>query len=88
LTGALEAKEVLAKEGFDPTYGARPLRRGAADDRRPAGGADADVHLARPMEGDIIKAVVKDGDIVFEKGEKTEEEDATPPPTEEPAAVS
>jgi hypothetical protein len=36
-------------------------------------------------EGDIIKAVVKDGDIVFEKGTPPEE---SAPPAEEAAGVS
>jgi ATP-dependent Clp protease ATP-binding subunit ClpC len=82
----VEAKEVLAKEGFDPTYGARPLRR--AVQRMIEDPLAEQMLMSTFKEGDIIKAVVKDGDIVFEKGEKAEEEDATPPPTEEPAAVS
>jgi len=35
-------------------------------------------------EGDIIRAEVKDGDIVFVKGEKPD----TLPPIEEPAGVA
>jgi ATP-dependent Clp protease ATP-binding subunit ClpC len=73
----VEAKEVLAKEGFDPTYGARPLRR--AVQRMIEDPLAEQMLMSTFKEGDIIKAVVKDGDIVFEKSEKAEEEDATPP---------
>ena len=87
----LEAKEILAKEGFDPTYGARPLRR--AVQRMIEDPLAEQMLMSTFKEGDVIKAVVKDGDIVFEKGEKSEEDTAPPPPPsppaeEEPAGVS
>ena len=47
--------------------------------------------MSKFHEGDIIRAVVKDGDIVFEKGVKPESDEATDagseplPPAEEPA---
>ena len=80
----LEAKEALAKEGFDPTYGARPLRR--AVQRMIEDPLAEEFLKGTYKEGDTIRAIVKDGDIVFEKAIRPEEE--TLPPAEEPAAVS
>ncbi len=65
-----EAQEILAKEGFDPTYGARPLRR--AVQRMIEDPLAEQMLMGTFKEGDVIKAVVKDGDIVFERGEKPE----------------
>jgi ATP-dependent Clp protease ATP-binding subunit ClpC len=84
-----EAQEVLAKEGFDPTYGARPLRR--AVQRMIEDPLAEQMLMNKFHEGDTIRAVVKDGDIVFEKVAKPESDEATDagseplPPAEEPA---
>ncbi|MCY6959331.1 ATP-dependent chaperone ClpB [Clostridium brassicae] len=55
-----EAKEVLAKEGYDPIYGARPLKR----------------YIARTLETKIAKCIIKgevhDGsmvDVILEDGD-------------------
>ncbi|MEQ9208840.1 MAG: AAA family ATPase, partial [Pseudomonadales bacterium] len=58
-----EAVELLAETGFDPVYGARPLKRAIQ------------THLENPlaqqvlqgvfMPGDVIKADVVDGEIIF-----------------------
>ncbi|MCA1594940.1 MAG: AAA family ATPase [Chloroflexi bacterium] len=53
-----EAKEVLAKEGFDPTYGARPLRR--AIQRLIEDPLSELLLLGRFHEGDTIVADGKD----------------------------
>jgi len=62
-----EAKDLIAKEGFDPTYGARPLRR--AVQRMIEDPLAEDVLMGKFREGDTILAEVADGDIVFRKVE-------------------
>ena len=58
-----EAKEFLAKEGFDPVYGARPLKRTIQ--------REVQNPLAKKLlegeykEGDVIKVSVDKGRIVF-----------------------
>ncbi len=59
------AKTLLAKEGYDPQFGARPLKRSIQE------------HLLDPLAtqllegkfqpGDRIKATAQDGELVFEK---------------------
>jgi len=61
-----DAKDLLANLGFDPTYGARPLKRAIQQ------------HLENPLAqaflagefapGDTIRAEAKDGQLVFEHG--------------------
>ncbi|MFT6242226.1 MAG: ATP-dependent Clp protease ATP-binding subunit ClpB [Akkermansiaceae bacterium] len=61
-----EAVEFIGNQGYDPVYGARPLKRAIQK------------HLLDPLslmllegefvEGDTIKAGVSDGALVFEKG--------------------
>jgi ATP-dependent Clp protease ATP-binding subunit ClpB len=59
------ALDKLAEQGFDPTYGARPLKRVI--------GVELENPLAQSilsgkfMPGDTIKVDVKDGDLVFNK---------------------
>ncbi|MGC8667111.1 MAG: ATP-dependent Clp protease ATP-binding subunit [Chthonomonadales bacterium] len=76
-----EAKNILAKEGFDPQFGARPLRR--AVQRMIEDPLAEQLLLGAFQAGDIIRAEVKDGDIVFVREEPSE----APPPVEEPAGV-
>jgi ATP-dependent Clp protease ATP-binding subunit ClpB len=62
-----EAKAHLAREGFDPVYGARPLRRAIQ--------REVVQPLARQMlagdfrDGDTIVIDVRDGELVFERQE-------------------
>jgi len=59
------AKKLLAREGFDPQFGARPLKRAIQD------------HLLDPLAtkllegefkpGDRIKVAARDGELIFEK---------------------
>lgn len=62
-----KAKEYLAKEGFDPVYGARPLKRIIQ--------RDIQTPLALKLidgtfkEGDKVKINAEKGKLVFEKGE-------------------
>jgi ATP-dependent Clp protease ATP-binding subunit ClpC len=85
LTLSLEAKELIAKEGFDPTYGARPLRR--AVQRMIEDPLAEEILAGNFKDGDVILADVKDGDVVFVKSEKKKNGD-TIPPVEEPAAIA
>jgi ATP-dependent Clp protease ATP-binding subunit ClpC len=79
-----EAKEILAKEGFDPQFGARPLRR--AVQRMIEDPLAEELLMGTFHEGDIIRAVAKDGGIVFAKAEPGGGD--TLPPVEEPAGVA
>ena len=59
------AKKLLAKEGYDPQFGARPLKRAVQE------------QLLNPLSlrllegefkpGDKIKVTVKDGELVFDR---------------------
>ncbi len=60
-----EAKRYLAQEGFDPVFGARPLKRVIQRELQDP--------LAREMlegkftEGEAVRVVLKDGQLAFEK---------------------
>ncbi|HLA24408.1 MAG TPA: AAA family ATPase, partial [bacterium] len=60
-----EAKELLAKEGFDPTFGARPLRR--AIQRLVEDPLSDELLRGSFKSGDTIVVDARDGQIVFEK---------------------
>lgn len=60
-----EVKDELAKEGFSPSYGARPLRR--VIQKKLEDELSEQILLGRFKEGDHIAASLKDGEIVFEK---------------------
>jgi len=60
-----EVKDELAKEGYSPSYGARPLRR--VIQRKIEDELSEQILLGRFKEGDSIAASMKDGAIVFEK---------------------
>lgn len=65
-----DVKEVLAKEGFDPAFGARPLRR--AVQRLIEDPLSEEILLGRFGEGDTIRAELEDGKVIFKKIEKIE----------------
>ena len=65
-----DVKEVLAKEGFDPAFGARPLRR--AVQRVIEDPLSEEILLGRFSEGDTIRAELEDGKVIFKKAEKIE----------------
>ncbi len=48
-----EAKSWLLKEGYEPAYGARPLRRAIQR------------HVENPLSNRILKGDIRDGDVVF-----------------------
>jgi len=61
-----KALDFLAEQGFDPSYGARPLRRAI---QQHIEDPLAQEILARSFkQGDTILADVADGEIVFAKG--------------------
>ena len=60
-------KERVIKDGFDPKYGARPLRR--AVQHLLENPLSNELIAGKFKEGDVVKADVKDEKIFFEKGE-------------------
>jgi ATP-dependent Clp protease ATP-binding subunit ClpC len=60
-------KDLLAREGYDPNYGARPLRR--AVQRLIEDPLSEQVLLGRFSEGDRIEGFVDDGRVAFRKVE-------------------
>ena len=76
-----EVRELLAREGFDPQFGARPLRR--AVQRLIEDPLAEEILLGRFSEGDtVVASLDEDGRLVFLKKETFEAEN---PP--EPAGV-
>lgn len=65
LTFSDEVVEHLAKEGFDPIYGARPLRR--AMQRQIEDSLSMKLLEGGVKSGDKVKAVLSDGKVVYEK---------------------
>lgn len=70
LEASVDVKEVLAKEGFDPAFGARPLRR--AIQRVIEDPLSEEILLGRFSDGDTIMAELEDGKVIFKKAEKEE----------------
>src|SRR6059058_4408094 len=62
-----EAKEVLAEAGWDPTYGARPLKR--ALQRMVENPLALRLLEGEFGEGDTVRVDAKDGELVFERTE-------------------
>ncbi len=60
------AKEMIAREGFDPVYGARPLKR--APQREIQNPLAVRILEGGFVEGDTVRVDVKDGKFVFEVG--------------------
>ncbi|MBR6559160.1 MAG: ATP-dependent Clp protease ATP-binding subunit [Clostridia bacterium] len=65
ITFSDEAVTLLAKEGFDPIYGARPLRR--AITRKIEDSFSEKMLEGKIKSGDSVTAVVKDGEIFYKK---------------------
>ena len=61
------AKELLAEEGWDPAYGARPLKR--AIQRQLENPLARELLERRFVEGDTVRADVRDGELTFERAE-------------------
>jgi ATP-dependent Clp protease ATP-binding subunit ClpC len=71
-----EARELLATEGWDPNYGARPLRR--AIQRLIEDPLSEEVLLGRFSAGDTVRADAEDGKIIFRKLDMPELPDEPP----------
>ncbi|MGB2782878.1 MAG: ATP-dependent Clp protease ATP-binding subunit [Atribacterota bacterium] len=63
-----EAKELLAKEGYDPNFGARPLRR--TIEKLIENPISEKILASEFKEGDCVLVEVKDGKIMFSKKKK------------------
>jgi ATP-dependent Clp protease ATP-binding subunit ClpC len=63
-----EVTALLAKEGFDPTYGARPLRRAVV--RLIEDSISGEMLEGNIKQGDRIVAEVENGKIVYRKNEE------------------
>jgi ATP-dependent Clp protease ATP-binding subunit ClpB len=59
------AKDFLANVGYDPAYGARPLKR--AIQRHLENGLAEDILAGRFTAGDSIRVEVGDGKLVFDR---------------------
>jgi ATP-dependent Clp protease ATP-binding subunit ClpC len=66
-----EAREVLAKDGFDASFGARPLRR--AIQRSVEDPLSEEILAGQWVAGDVVELGAEDGVIVFRKGSGTPE---------------
>jgi ATP-dependent Clp protease ATP-binding subunit ClpC len=73
-----EVKDALAKEGYSPSYGARPLRR--VIQRKIEDELSEQILLGRFKEGDSIVAALKDNEIVFEKAAEKASSKKAPSP--------
>jgi ATP-dependent Clp protease ATP-binding subunit ClpB len=62
------AKDLIIEEGYDPTYGARPLKR--TIQRRILDPLAMRVLQGDFREGDRVRIGVKAGDLSFEKAEQ------------------
>ena len=62
-----EAKELLAEEGWDPAYGARPLKRSIQ--RLVENPLARELLEGRFAEGDTVRVGSADGELVFDRAE-------------------
>ena len=67
---------LMAKEGFDPVYGARPLRRAIV--RLVEDAFSGAMLEGRVKAGDTVRATVKDGAVTFEKDDEAAETENAP----------
>jgi len=72
-----DVKGLLASEGYDANYGARPLRR--AVQRMIEDPLSEQVLLGRFSEGDRIEGFVDDGNVAFRKAEVPTESEIREP---------
>ena len=61
----LAAKQHIAREGYDPVYGARPLKR--VIQRELLDPLSLQIHAGEFREGDTVTADARDGRILFQK---------------------
>jgi ATP-dependent Clp protease ATP-binding subunit ClpC len=82
-----EVREKVIKEGYEPKYGARPLRR--AVQHLLENPLSNEIIAGKFKDGDTVIAAVVEGKITFTPGQRRAEKKETPPvpakPTEPPA---
>ena len=74
-----EAQDWLADKGYDPEYGARPLRRliqNEIEDNLSDGILSGKFHIAG-----IVRATVRDGELTLENVEETETDEELEAPS-------
>ena len=74
LTLEQSATDFLIEKGYDPTYGARPMRRAV------------ERYLEDPLAEEILRGTVKDGDVISVKSENGKLTFHAPEPTHAPTA--
>ncbi len=79
------ARELVAREGYEPAYGARPLRR--ALQRLVENPLARQILAGDFLPGDRVRIDARDGQIVFEKA-ALESEPVAPGETAEPVATA
>ncbi|MEI6915445.1 MAG: AAA family ATPase [Armatimonadota bacterium] len=67
-----QVKDYLAEDGFDPTFGARPLRR--AVQRHIEDPLSEEILLGRFSDGDTIRAEMEEGKLFFTKADSSLEQ--------------
>jgi ATP-dependent Clp protease ATP-binding subunit ClpC len=80
-----EARQLLAREGFDPALGARPLRR--AIQRLIEDPLSEQLLAGEWLPGEVVLVVVDDGAINFVKGEPSAEMLVAAAPAQTPKAT-
>jgi ATP-dependent Clp protease ATP-binding subunit ClpB len=82
-----EARELLGDLGFDPTYGARPLKRVIQKNLIDA--LALKLLESEFSDGDVVKVDAKDGELTFKKAAKAKggKKDEGKPPAREKTAV-
>ena len=80
-----EARSLLGKEGFDPTLGARPLRR--AIQRMVEDPLSEQILAGEWLPGDVVEIQVSDGAIGFAKGRVPANVAAAPAPRKPKASM-
>ena len=66
-----ECKDLIAKEGYNPTYGARPLRR--AIQRMLEDALAEQVLSGAFVEGDVIETILEENVVKFKKADRQNE---------------
>jgi len=80
-----QARELLANLGFDPTYGARPLKR--VIQKRLVDRLALAMLEGEFGDGDLVQVTVKDGDLDFQKAARPQADERVRQGSTEPVAA-
>jgi ATP-dependent Clp protease ATP-binding subunit ClpB len=80
-----DAKELLANLGYDPTYGARPLKR--VIQKRLVDRLALAMLEGEFVDGDVVQVTVLDGDLAFEKAARPQADERVGRGSTEPVAA-